>query len=357
MDFDLTSEQRGFARSLDDLLAGSGTATVVRSWADGEPGAGLKLWQRLAELGVTGLLVPERCGGLQATPVDLVVAFEVLGRQAVPGPWVETVALLPGLLDGAADVEDLLAAVASGSAVLSVAAPPRTPYALDADVATRVLLLDGPVLRAGRVGDLRRSLDPARRLFEVARGDAVAELRPEAVETGFDLAALATGAQLLGLGESLLARSVDYVKARRQFGRPIGEYQAIKHALADVRIGLDFARPLVYAAALAVGTDTQARDVSAAKVKSADAAYRAARTALQVHGAIGYTAEHDLGLWLLRVRALVTAWGTSGEHRARVLARLVEPSPVVQPSPVVEPVETTEASPAPVVEPVETTEA
>ena len=132
----------------------------------------------------------------------------------------------------------------------------------------------------------------------------------------FDLAVLATSAQLLGLGEHLLTASVDYVKQRRQFGREIGSYQAIKHALADVRIALDFARPLVLGAAL------DAVPASAAKVAAGDAAYLASRVALQVHGAIGYTAELDLSLWILKVRALVGAWGTPAFHRSRVLQSL-----------------------------------
>jgi hypothetical protein len=139
-----------------------------------------------------------------------------------------------------------------------------------------------------------------------------------------DTAMLACSAQLLGAGEHLLSESVEYATSRRQFGRAIGEYQALKHALADVRVALDFARPLLYTAALAVreGSSDRSRDVSAAKVSSGDAAYLAARTALQVHGAIGYTAEHDLGLWITKVRALVTAWGTPAQHRARVLAAI-----------------------------------
>jgi alkylation response protein AidB-like acyl-CoA dehydrogenase len=128
---------------------------------------------------------------------------------------------------------------------------------------------------------------------------------------------LACAAQLLGAGERVLADSVTYVKQRKQFGREIGSYQAIKHQLADVRIALDFARPLVLGAALGEVP------VSAAKVYAADAAYLAARTGLQVHGAIGYTAEFDLSLWLNRIRALVTAWGTPAYHRGRVLESLV----------------------------------
>ena len=102
------------------------------------------------------------------------------------------------------------------------------------------------------------------------------------------------------------------MKQRRQFGREIGSYQAIKHALADVRIALDFARPLVYGAALGEISN------SAAKVAAADAAYLAARTGLQVHGAIGYTAEFDLSIWITKIRALVGAWGTPAWHRGRL---------------------------------------
>ena len=109
-----------------------------------------------------------------------------------------------------------------------------------------------------------------------------------------------------------------------QFGRPVGAFQAVQHRLADVAIGLEFARPLLYAAALGLAgcQPTAARDVSAAKVACADAAHRAARAALQVHGAIGYTQELDLGLWLAKVRALLPAWGTQAEHRALVLEAL-----------------------------------
>jgi hypothetical protein len=131
---------------------------------------------------------------------------------------------------------------------------------------------------------------------------------------------------LLGLGERLLDATVAYAKQRRQFGREIGSYQAIKHRLADVRIGLDFARPLVHGAALA-GAETRSRDVSAAKVACGDAAHRAARAALQVHGAVGYTRELDLSLWITRVRALVGAWGTPTWHRHRVLDALVAAGP------------------------------
>ena len=320
MRFEPTADQRDFAASLDRLVASSDPVAVARAWAAGDHEPGRKLWRRLAEQGVTALVVPESAGGLGATPVELVVAFEVLGRHAVPGPWVESAAYLPLALADA----DSLAALAEG-AMATVAVPPHTPYALDADVADQVFAVADGRLTPVEVGGLHRSVDPARRLFATsgAAGPTGVESHgaDQSLPAAFDLAALATAAQLLGLGERLLEVSVAYVRQRRQFGREIGSYQAVKHRLADVRIALDFARPLLHGAALA--TDDRARDVSAAAVACGDAAYLAARTALQVHGAVGYTRELDLSLWLLKVRALVTAWGTPAFHRQRVLASLV----------------------------------
>ena len=151
-------------------------------------------------------------------------------------------------------------------------------------------------------------------------GDA----RPADVARAFEFGALATTAQLLGAGQAMLDMSVEYAKQRSQFGRPIGSYQAIKHKLADVHIALELARPLVFGAALSLADDSPdtARDVSAAKAAASDAALLSARTALQVHGAIGYTAENDLSHWLLRVQALHSAWGDPASHRRRVLERL-----------------------------------
>ena len=326
MRFDLTDEQRGFADSLGDLLDGTDVAAGARAWAAGEHEPGLMLWKRLADLGVHGLCVPEHSGGLGAEPMDVVVAFEQLGRYAVPGPWVESVVLAPALLsaaDGAA--EDRLASLAEGTAIATVAVPPYTPYGLDADIATDILLLGGgrlTELSRAVAGDLHRSVDGSRRLFSLTRGDAVATLDASVVEGAMDSAVLACAAQLLGAGERLLLESVEYAKARRQFGRPIGAFQALKHAMADVRVELDFARPLIYGAALSLGSPEGSRDVSAAKVAAGDAAYSASRVALQVHGAIGYTAEHDLGLWITKVRALVAAWGTPALHRDRVLSAI-----------------------------------
>jgi alkylation response protein AidB-like acyl-CoA dehydrogenase len=327
-----------FGATLHDMLADADVPGAARRWADGDRGDGLALWRRLAGLGVTALAVPEKRGGLGASPLDLVVACSELGHHAVPGPVAESVAAVPVLLGelGA----DRLAELAAGELIATLAVPPRVPFAADAEAAGLVLLASAEAgeVWLGRPGAGRRSVDPARSLADVQRGELLARDAGAAVARALEFGALACSAQLLGAGRALLEASVRHASVRAQFGRPVGAFQAVKHRLADVAIALEFARPLLDAAAEALAADgagptapdgagsagagTAARDVSAAKVACADAAYLAARAALQVHGAIGYTAEHDLSLWLAKVRALVPAWGTQAEHRARVVREL-----------------------------------
>ena len=337
MDFRPTPEQTGFARSLGELMSGADSVAVARAWAAGDSEPGLTLWRRLSEQGVNALVMPEAAGGLGGSAVDLAVAFEVLGHHLAVGPWIESAAYLARALDGEA-----LASLVGGS-FATVAVPPLVPLALDAHAAAQVYVLGEGGLTEATSGERHRSVDTTRHLFEVhaiggvraTTADAQREPWSElpgsspAGDDAFDLAVLACAAELLGCGERLLASSVDHVKQRKQYGRTIGSYQAIKHALADVRIALDFARPLVQGAALSISTSstTGSRDVSAAKVAAGDSAYRASRVALQLHGAIGYTAELDLGLWINRVRALVGAWGGAGFHRARIARSLADSLP------------------------------
>jgi alkylation response protein AidB-like acyl-CoA dehydrogenase len=314
MRFELTEDQRDFAASLDALILASDPVAVARAWADGDTAPGLKLWTRLAEQGVNALLVPEEDDGMGATPVELAIGFEVLGRHAVPGPWIESVAYLPRIVDGPGR-----ARLASGQ-VGTVAVPGLTPgrLALDADVADLVVLAEEGARTAAVAGPGPRSVDRTRRLFEVAATPDATELAGGPLWCARNLAILAAAAHLLGAGERVLADSVTYVKQRRQFGREIGSYQAVKHALADVRIALDFARPVLHGAALLPSSGS----VAAAKIACGDAAYLASRTGLQVHGAIGYTAEFDLSIWLNRIRALLSTWGTPSALRAGLLDQI-----------------------------------
>ena len=320
MRFALSTEQEQFGASLDKLLTDAGTPAVIRSWGGGETGPGLALWRDLAEVGVFGLLVPERFDGVGAGPVELVVAFERLGYHAVPGPLVESAAVVPVLLEQL-EPERFLPRLCSGELLATLSQDPHVPFAVDADVAGLVLRVDGPVVHeAGPASGPMSSVDRTRRLFTTSAGHA---LGAGPAQRAFDFGALACAAQLCGAGRWLLDAAVEHVGQRRQYGRELGRFQAVKHLLADVVTGLELAQPLLRGAALALaGGEDAARDVSAAKVAAADAAYLAARTCLQLHGAVGYTAEHDMGLWLTKVRALLGAWGTQAHHRERVAAGL-----------------------------------
>jgi alkylation response protein AidB-like acyl-CoA dehydrogenase len=145
---------------------------------------------------------------------------------------------------------------------------------------------------------------------------------PAAVALAFDRGAFGAAALLVGLGQRMLDLTVAHVAERHQFGVPVGSFQAVKHDLADGLKGLALARPAVHRAAhsLATGAGTRGRDVSMAKALASDAAWRVGRRALQCHGAVGYTVEHDLHLYLKRTWALARAWGDAAWHRDRVAA-------------------------------------
>jgi alkylation response protein AidB-like acyl-CoA dehydrogenase len=175
------------------------------------------------------------------------------------------------------------------------------------------------------------ALDGSRRLATVEwepRADtrlATGERAALAVESAFDRGALATAAQLLGVSQQLIGLAVGHARHRVQFGQPIGTFQAVKHMLADALLQLELARPVVYRAAYSVAREMPERplDVSMAKAFASDAATVASRVALQTHGAIGYTWEHDLHLWMKRGWALAAAWGDAAWHRARVGAAVL----------------------------------
>jgi alkylation response protein AidB-like acyl-CoA dehydrogenase len=318
MRFGFTTDQRELAGAVREILASELTPEVRASGADASGRRG-PVWKALSEAGVFGLLVPEEQGGLGLNELDSILVLEELGLAAAPGPVAETafvcaplLTVRPGMADGA------VAAVAGETG----------GYLPDADVADVLIIVDGDeasVLGSG--GELTRqpTVDPSRPLFSLPAasgeridGAAVAGLRDRAV--------LASAAQLVGASQHLLDAAVEYAKTRRQFGREIGSFQALKHQLADLMLAVEFARPLVYRAAysLAEGKTTASRDVSAAKVNAAQAGEHAARTAIQVHGAIGYTDELDLQYWLKRVWWLVPSWGDAIHHRALVAAAVVD---------------------------------
>lgn len=326
MKFVISDEQQALADAIDQVIESAGGTGVARQWAARELGAGRELWAQLAELGLMGLCVNEADGGMGGTAVDLVVAFERLGYHAAPGPYLESAALLPDLVPGS--VRD---GIVNGSFIATAVIPGLLTYALDAAASSHSYIVNPDSITPAQAGTAMPSIDETRTLSELHAVDAATSLEPTTVALAIDRATLGCAAVLLGAGERLLEEAVSYAKVRQQFGRAVGEYQALKHQLADVRIALTFARPLINGAALDLGGPAGPRSVSAAKVAAGEAAMLAARVALQVHGAIGYTQEHDLSLWITRVHALIGAWGTARYHRDRLATFILAPSAMLAP--------------------------
>ncbi len=297
-------------------------------------------WAGLADMGVAGITVPEEDGGMGLGLVDAVLLLEEAGRAGLPEPLLETVALgVPTLLDapgpqGTVLRRRWLGAVAEGAATMAVgtSAMPAVPGAVGADL---LLLERDGELHAVPAAAVRLTPRPA---LDGTRATAVVGWEPSAttlVVSGFeaegflatlgDRAAMSTAAVLVGVADRLVAMAAHYAQERSQFGKPIGSFQAVKHLLADALVRVEFARPLVYRAAWSLTEDDPDAGLhsSMAKAMASDAATLAARTALQVHGAIGYTWEHDVHLWMKRAWALAAAWGDAATHRARVLEILL----------------------------------
>ncbi|MEU8266882.1 acyl-CoA dehydrogenase family protein [Sphaerisporangium sp. NPDC049002] len=327
MNFAFSDDQLALAVTVRDVLRAHCPARAVREAGLG--GDRTPAWSHLAKAGLFGMLVPEHHDGMGLGMTDAVLAFEETGRAALPGPVAETVAAAPVLLaaDPAA-ASSALPGVAAGTTIVSVRLGDQV-YAPDADLADLLILEEDGELYAVPAGGARLTpqpgVDPVRRLFAVAfdpsPGARLAHAGPGALRG----VTVAVAAQLIGLARHLLETTVGYARTRRQFGAAVGTFQAVKHQLADVAIAIDFAAPLVYAAALAADRDLPSadRDVSAAKAAAGEAADRAARVALQVHGAIGYTDELDLRLWLARVWSLASAYGNTGLHRSRLRSAIL----------------------------------
>jgi hypothetical protein len=299
--FAFTDDQLALRDATRDLLANECTAAHVRDAWTNDTGRVPGLWERLSEMGVVGMLAPEGAGGLGLDFVDLVLVLEESGRFAAPEPLVETAAWGVPFL---------------GRTDLTVAASEFfVPWADTADV---IFTAAGRYERSEVDLIPRPSVDGARRLFEVLG-------TPTDVDTAGRLAAYERGvcgiaAQQCGLADRMLEMTADYVRERKQFGVPVGSFQAVKHHLANARIALEFARPLVYRAAASIAANDADTGVhtSMAKAKADAAAGAAVRVALQCHGAIGYTTEYDLHLYMKRSWVLARSWGDTKFHHGRV---------------------------------------
>ena len=335
VDFSFSEEQRMSAGVVRDLLAERCTGADLRRLLAQGAARDAGRWRALCDMGLPGLMVPEEAGGLGLCEVDLVLIAEACGYAALPEPLVEHAGVAAPLLAALADrppVQSWLERVASGEASVALGHP-ANPFVADADTAGLFVLVrqDGlHLVEPGAVGLTRRdSIDPFRRLFAVSFEPSAATLIADAeraaplLALALDRGALFAAAQGLGLAQRCVDMAAAYAKERIQFGKPIGANQAVKHHLATCQTRIEFARPVVYAAAAQIGQQdlfSRAR-ASHAKLAALAAADLAARTAIQVHGAMGYSWEVDAHFYLKRTLALTGAWGDEAFHRARVAER------------------------------------
>jgi len=336
MDFRFTEEQQMTADFVRGLLADHCTPADLRRLLESGRARDAARWQKLVEMGLQGTLVPEDKGGMGLSPVALVQVAEACGSACLPEPLIDNAGVaLPFL---AALGEDRLCAETLKRALdgeITVAlAHPANPVVADADTAGAIVIATADAVRIGAPEDLaltrQESADPFRRLFTIDDPGAGTLVHPGpdldgALTAALDHGALFAAAQLVGIGQRAIDMAVDYARERKQFGKPIGTYQAVKHMLAEAQVAIEFARPVVHAAAAqAPRCDVHSRArVSHAKLAAARAADRACRAAVQVHGAMGYSWEVDVHFCLKRALAISNWWGDARLHADRVAERML----------------------------------
>ena len=313
MKFAPTEDQLALRDAVVDVLTRECPPSIVHTATD-DPTAARGLWTTLADMGVLDSLASEASGGMGFGLSDIVPLARAAGMAALPLPFVEHVFLAAPALGA---LGDTIVTATDGSLL---------PYAAVAD---RAIIASGDSLSEVAQADFRSytaeaTVDLARPLSRVPAGAHKSGTQIDAPCHGTAGATLGTAAMLTGLAQQMLNMTVEYVKDRKQFGVSIGTFQAVKHHLADVRIAIEFADPMIAAAAWSVDNDHgDAKMLTAmAKTRANATAQLASTTCLQCHGAIGYSYEHDLGLWMKRAWALTGAWGTSTAMRQSAGAAL-----------------------------------
>ncbi|MBI3781939.1 MAG: acyl-CoA/acyl-ACP dehydrogenase [Deltaproteobacteria bacterium] len=371
MDFALSDDQELLQRSARDFLNKECAPSFVREVTRSDDGFARGLHEKMAAMGWSGLIVPERFGGLDLSLLDLALLNEEMGRTVTPGPFFSSAVLatLTLLRSNAAALQKAwLPKLASGSAIGSLAlleesdrldaigvtlrcTKNRRGYRLNG---TKMFVLDAHVadfmLVAGRCRAAAQDgivlllvprdtpgieikplldIDQTRRPCEVAFRDV--ELPEAALAAGegrawkvlsrvMDAAAIILAADSLGGAQKALEMSVEYSKVREQFGRPIGSFQAVKHICAEMVSDIEPARSLVWYAAYAFDHEPRqaARAASMAKARLSDVYSRTTNRAVQIHGGIGFTWEHDMHLWFKRAKWNEVAFGDATHHRERL---------------------------------------
>lgn len=337
MDFTFNEDQQALRDSVGRFLMVEAAPETLREIWKTEDGRSPQLRARIAEQGLTALSVPEAHGGLGLGDVDWALMTQELGYFAIADSLADTAYVSAGLLAALGETNPLgqawLPRIAEGSCRIAIGHPVN-PWVCDAQNADLLLMAEHGgegirwhALQASDVG-MRplASIDASRRLSAVdwtpSEASCIATGAParRLADQVLDRATVNVAGQLVGLAQRMLDLSVDYAAQRKQFGKPIGSFQAVKHHLADVVTRIEFAKPVLYRAAWALAHDEPQRALRAshAKLVAAEAAWTAARKGIQVHGAMGYTWEVDLQMFMKRAWVLDAAWGDRAFHKARM---------------------------------------
>lgn len=371
MEFDLTETQSLFKGSAREFFARECPPQMVREMIEREEPFSEALWQKLAEQGWTGLIFPEDVGGLGLGAVEMAIAFEEMGRALAPSPFLSTVPLAGSIIDMAGSPEQrqrYLRPICEGRARATLALLEESANWELASIQLAASARDGGLRLSGKklfVTDAASadflvvaareldelilllvearapgvsinpmpSMDASRPIYEVsfdevrlAREDVLArgEAARSALARSLDLATMCVSAEMVGMMQWVMDTSVEYAKTRKQFGRPIGQFQAVQHHCSNMLLLTESARSAVYYAAWAIGAepDRAPLAVSIAKAYASDACREVCNLGIQVHGGIGFTWDHDIHFYYKRAKADELIFGDATFHRERI-ARLV----------------------------------
>lgn len=332
MDFTFDDQQLEFRDAIRKFLMVEAAPEMLREIWETKSGRSATLRAKLADQGLTALSVPEIHGGIGQGDLDWVLIQQELGYYAIPDSLTDTAYLAAYLLNNLPDSKlgkTWLPKIASGKARIALGHP-SNPFIADAENADLILLWHKDEVHALKPDSsqltLNPSIDMSRRLYKLnwipsdTSRVCGAEQGRVLWEGVLNRAAVALSAQLLGLAQRMLDLGIDYTAQRKQFGKPIGSFQAVKHHLADVAVKIEFAKPVLFNAAntLAQNKPLAAVHTSHARLAAGEAALLAARRSMQVHGAMGYTWETDLQMFMKRAWALEASWGSRAFHKQRV---------------------------------------
>ncbi|HYL67859.1 MAG TPA: acyl-CoA dehydrogenase family protein [Candidatus Limnocylindria bacterium] len=355
MQFGLSDSQRLLQDSARKFFAAECPMAQVRRLIETDTAYDGALWSKMAEQGFTGIIFPEEYDGAGLGMVELILLMEEVGRALLPGPFFSTVVLAGGVLNAIGTTEQkkkYLAPISRGErrstvAILEASAswePASVQisavngklngeklFVLDAAVADSIIVVtrngvfavdaDAPGIQIEQMS----AMDLTRKVYSVRFENTPAEKlgEPAGFQKAFDVATAALAAEMVGGMQRTLDVTVEYAKTRKQFGKPIGIFQAVQHQCADMYLETESSRSAAYYAAWALQENAPdaALAVSIAKMYASDASRTVGNRGIQVHGGMGFTWENDLHLYYRRAKASETMFGDATFHRERI-ARL-----------------------------------